>query len=135
PLTCFLEIENATIDDDIDNILWDGKMAYADFRVFVPASFENIKLNGKISISAYSIPITRIYFDIQVGEESDTDRPIEVENHRNALASYSKKDLEMVLNLIQGMKTILPELNIFIDFLDIDTVEKWREKLLEKICS
>ena len=52
---------------------------------------------------------------------------------KTAFASYSSKDREIVLFCLQGIKKILPNLDIFIDRLSLHSGDDWEKKLIQHV--
>ena len=91
---------------------------------------------GKATIAYEGITIAKLVFLISVSPISApnyADNSSETIFHKTAFASYASQDREEVLSRIQGMKKIVPQLDIFLDVFSLRSGDNWQEKLEEHV--
>ena len=80
--------------------------------------------------------VARVSFLIEVGLEVEkriedvTSRETKIDT---AFASYSNNDKKDVLAVIQGMLTVLPDLDVFLDAKSLRSGEDWQQRIEEEI--
>jgi hypothetical protein len=91
---------------------------------------------GSALIRYQSMTIAKIAFVISVAYYDHSeylDRTDKLTYVRTAFASYASKDREEVLHRIQGMKSVVPHIEIFLDQLSLHSGQNWRAKLEEHV--
>jgi hypothetical protein len=134
-LTVRLNIPGAEVDDPEDVILWEGDTGNADFPVHIPEGTKHGRLPGSVSVHLDGLRIARIHFTLNIGAPSTVidAGELNVVRHRNAFASYSSKDRDLVLGRIQGMHQIAPDLDIFLDVVALRSGQNWAHELYRRI--
>ena len=91
---------------------------------------------GKASIGYQGITIVKVAFVVSVTRYDHreyidrSDKPI---YPRTAFASYASENREEALFLIQGMRKIAPDLEIFVDVFSLRSGQNWQDKLKEHV--
>jgi hypothetical protein len=136
-LTIRLKIDQLEVENYEDTLMWNNEVGNANFRVVVPEETAMGSKAGVATIHANGIQITRIYFNIYVGNETFRNEKIQTkqEEIRTAFASYASEDLEKVLSRIQGLQKIAPQMKIYLDKAFLQSGQYWEEELLKKILS
>jgi len=137
-LTLKLGIKNLNIEEEIRTIEWKGTPQNTMFSVSIPSTVDNRNCLGTLSIFYQGMVISIISFNMIIDKVGDKNKeyfpiPIERFTPKTAFASYSSKDKKDVLSRIQGMKKILPNLDIFIDLISLQSGEIWEETLYEHV--
>jgi hypothetical protein len=130
-LTVRLSIEDLEVEEREDTVMWDNQIGVADFRVYVPQTAAIGSKNGLATINVNGIQISRIFFTIQISNQTTNIAKLEIQHRRNrkAFASYASADREYVLNCIQGMQKIAPQLEIFLDVASLRSGQYWEDEL------
>jgi tetratricopeptide (TPR) repeat protein len=136
-LTVRLKIDELEVEDYEDTIMWNAEIGNANFRVTVPKETAPGSKPGVATIHANGIQIARIYFDIQVGNETSSTEKIQTKQQQNrkAFASYASADRDSVLARIQGIQKIAPQLEVFVDVVSLRSGQYWEKELWEVIPS
>ncbi len=124
------------IPDPIDRITWSGNIANE-----TPSDIQPGEHLGCATISASGIPIAKVCFTLNL--ESTKSKPITMLDRldsrkltvRSAFASYARPNLGKVVGRVQGMKKIVPDLDIFLDVLTLRPGQDWKEKIQGRIRS
>ena len=137
-LTVSLEIQGMEVPDNIAVIHWQGEAANASFVVSVPQQTKPGRYPGKATISSAGIPIANIVFLFPVcADESTVVTESVGTTHypRSAFASYASENRADVMERIQGMKVVAPDLDIFLDIMSLRSGQRWLDELEKNIGS
>ncbi|WP_020394624.1 toll/interleukin-1 receptor domain-containing protein [Thiolinea disciformis] len=125
-------------DDDIKNIIWRDKPINLEF--LVSSKIENTvdPFAGTLTVTSYGILIADVKFLINFSNLDNKSfryrkNSISIKGNfspRSAFASYSSEDRAEVFKRIQGIKSIVPDIDIYIDVLKLRAGEQWEEQLL-----
>lgn len=138
----FLDVEQNTkvkitlTSKDIDYFdefeqVWRGKYLDFQFDFDVPIDAKP-KLLFTANVYFNNVIVTRLKFTATIGEKQaikGTDR-FDV---MNAFISYASKDRTTVTSIVQGIKKVRPDLNLFFDVESLRSGEKWEEQLNKKL--
>jgi hypothetical protein len=138
-LSVLLEISSLQVLEPVDTLAWEGKPANASFSVEVPSDAPLGTHAGRVTVSAYGVRITKILFCLNIqpsGADPDegfaslktTERTV-----HTAFASYSSLDRNEAFARVQGMKKILPDLDVFLDVLSLRSGQDWEQQLRHHI--
>src|SRR5581483_8589545 len=114
---------------------WDGRIANSTFVVRVPQDAAAGGYEGTATFWVHGIKIAKLHAVLEVGKGEDRLGRIvtEEERVRSAFASYASEDREGVLARVQGIKKVLPDLDVFLDVLSLRSGQNWAERLVEEI--
>lgn len=135
-LTIIIDIPSLKVHDNIDTLVWVGKPANTTYIVEVPVNVYIGSYPGKAVITSDGIPIAKLSFLICVAFIVDSeyiDHSVERKFVKTAFASYASENREEVLSRIQGMKKIVPELDVFLDVFTLRSGQNWQIKLEEHV--
>ena len=94
---------------------------------------------GKATIYIDGLKVAQISFLIQVSsvyqKQGQKSLRAETTKFQSAFASYASDDREAVLARIQGIQKAAPEMDIFIDVMNLRSGQKWQERLEHEILS
>jgi Leucine Rich Repeat (LRR) protein len=138
-LSVLVEIPSLRVADPIDTMTWEGEPVNSSFIVETPSDAALGEHSGRAIISAYGLPLAKVSFSLTV--QASAIGPDEIRKslkalerkHRSAFASYSSLDRDEVFGRIQGMKKVLPELDIFLDVLSLRSGQDWDQQLRLRI--
>src|SRR5262249_35737413 len=121
--------------EDTDSVYWAGTIGNATFSFTVPAQAEQGDHLGYVQICVAGVEIARLSFLITVAETEGTVHDVSSRQRRvsTAFASYATEDRAEVLARIQGMLSVVPDLDIFMDVVALRSGERWQERLEEEI--
>jgi len=133
-LSVQVKIEGIMVEELEDTVLWSGEVANATFAATVPDRTRKGRRLGAATIRAGGLRIAQIPFVITVGRVSDPATVSEEgEPLRKAFASYASADLDEVLDRVQGMQKVAPQLEVFLDVLSLRSGEDWAKRLWKAI--
>jgi hypothetical protein len=122
----------------VETLWWTGEIANCSFALMVPADARAATYLGRADVHVGALRIATLLFEVEVAAVRDP-RPIDVTTAttrlRTAFASYASDDREMVLGRIQGMRSVVPDLDVFLDVMSLRAGDRWRERLQAEICS
>jgi TIR domain/FHA domain len=131
-----IEIPGFKILEPIDTIVWNGAATNASFVVDVPDNIKVGNYSGKAVIQFQGISIAKVTFIINIASTANSNcinYPVTLRYPQSAFASYATENREEVLSRIQGMKKIVPNLDVFIDVFSLRSGEDWQAKLEEHV--
>ena len=129
-------IPSLDVENQLDEIHWLGDPTNVSFAVPVPDDAHLGGHLGEVGIFVHGARLARIRFALQVGEEEAKEKnkiAAEVVTIKRAFASYASEDRAEVLGRIQGMKTVFPDLDIFVDALSLQAGDDWDERLKKEV--
>jgi len=134
-ISAYLAIPNFFIPDCQNSISWVGEVSKATFPVKVPEGLKHGEYFGNVTFYVEGLLIAKLYFAIKVTSyESDIEKIMtRAMRVRSAFASYASEDRDQVLERIQGMKKLRPDLDLFIDVVTLRSGEYWKGRLLDEI--
>ena len=137
-LTVKLEIRDMTVVEPIGVMQWQGEPINTSFIVDVPLQTRMGKYPGKAIISSAGIPVAtlRFLFPVSAGElTGETQSGGETIYPRSAFASYASENREDVMERIQGMQTVAPDMDIFLDVVSLRHGQRWLDELKKNIAT
>jgi HEAT repeat protein len=118
-----------------DSLYWSGTVGNATFAFTVPSDAGEGDHSGLVQIYAAGIQIARVTF--LIGVANIQGRVHDVTSRQQyittAFASYASEDRNQVLARIQGMLSIVPDLDIFMDVMSLRSGEHWQDRLEAEI--
>jgi serine/threonine protein kinase len=127
-----LKFQDLIVEPSEDVILWEGEIGNASFVVSVPAEISKGIRIGSLTVHCEGgFQIARIPLQLLIADEVVHTEPIEQTLHRvrKAFVSYARADLDEVLSRIQGMQKIMPDLDVFLDVVNLRSGEDWEKRL------
>lgn len=124
---------NELDETETETSLWKGKYLRFDFAPSIPENFSKKQLLFTASIYFNDILTTNLKFDISVGDDRLTILKISRKDILSAFVSYASQDRGRVATIIQGMKKVRPDLDIFFDVESLRSGEKWEDILRKEI--
>jgi uncharacterized protein YegL len=136
-MTVRLCMGDLAIEPPEDTILWEGEIGNATFVVTVPKTAALGTRSGSASIYVAGIAVAKLYFVVQVGEESVASKLLEIgqKRYRRIFPSYADEDRNEVLARIHGMQKVAPSLDVFYPAAQLRSGEHWQERLEKEILS
>lgn len=130
-----LKVPEATVDDPVQDLRWQGRTASVTFGVQAPSQ-ANSTLIGKLLISQDGDPIGKISFKIEVKPAAAAEDPSvtptgTAKRFRYAFVSYASPDRAEVLKRVQMLKLLRYE--FFQDILSLDPGDRWQRELYRAI--
>jgi hypothetical protein len=130
-----LSVQDLIVDPQQDSLLWEGELGNATFAVTVPADVAPGPRVGTATVLIDGLQITRLRFTVEIGTRLSPREPLPTQEnrHRTAFASYASEDRDAVLARIQGIQKAAPNLDVFLDVLNLRSGDRWQERLRQEI--
>ena len=131
-----LRFADLLVDPLEDVILWEGEIGNASFEVFIPRETSEGVKSGSVTVHwEGGLQIARVPLQILVAAKAVSVAPTTQPLHhiRKAFASYASPDRDEVIGRIQGMQKIAPDLDVFLDVVNLRSGEDWEKKLWQVI--
>jgi len=124
-----LDSTQAEIGDREIELVWGGRYSKFTYDVFIPQEVELVQVlfNGRVYFNGAFI--TKIKFLVDIEKKNYQPIDVEVVNSLSAFISYSSKDLAKVATVIQGMKKIRPDLDVFFDRHNLRSGQDWKSSI------
>ena len=121
------------IDGNDEIQIWRGKYIKFDFSVFVPESCARRQVMFTALVSFDGVPATRLRFAADCSSLRQQKLELIRSDVLSAFVSYASQDRSRVASIIQGMKKIRPEMDIFFDVDNLRSGEYWENALRAEI--
>ena len=132
-VTVRLNVEGLKVKGAAQSLLWDGEPGNLSFVVSAPADASLGPHATVARLLAGGIHIGELNFllTVAVKEASVEPREAQVQQKlcRSAFASYATSDRAEMLARVQGMKTVAPDIDIFVDALSLRAGEDWKARV------
>lgn len=140
----FFNVEDRTIvkiilnspdldDPETETSPWNGKYLRFDFAPAIPDNFSKKQILFIASVYFNDVLTTKLKFVVTVDGVRETKPQISRKNILSAFISYASQDRSRVATIIQGMKKVRPDLDIFFDVENLRSGEKWADVLRKEI--
>lgn len=131
-----LTVKGAEVMHEENMLEWLGELANATFLVTVPEDCAQPSLPAEVVIRCEGLIISRIVFTLKVGKDS-RQAAVQAEGVpvRRVFASYATADQDAVTARLQGMKKVLPDLDVFMDLTHLRSGDVFNNTLREEILS
>jgi len=121
-----------------ETIIWTGRIGNTSFPVTVPRAAAPGTHLGCFSVFVGPLQISQLRFELAVGPASDSPGPVvrhrlHETRVRSAFVSYATEDRSEVLARVQGMLKVIPDLDLFVDVLDLRSGDHWEERIRQEI--
>lgn len=130
-----LDLPGFRVTDPVASTAWNGDIVNATFGIEVPRRLRPGLHAGSIALEINGVRASRIHFDLMVAAEPGRQRVLRAreDRHRNGFASYSSLDWKRVRQVLQGIRTARPDLQVFVDVLDLRAGQRWAEEIRLRI--
>lgn len=128
-----LQSPDIIIEDDMQELVWDGRFSECTFEIFVPEDYMNkqIRLKGRVYCGQAVLTDIKLILDVNSANWQD----ITVEKCKlcSAFVSYSSEDRAKVIARIQGIQAARKDMDIFMDVEKLRCGEYWESRLFSEI--
>lgn len=137
-LSIHLEMANLTIDESVQDLIWNGRPEAAQFSVYVPGNRQPGTVIGTVTISCLTVPLAHIKFKLELvnGKERPTETDaqpvgVEVQRYKKAFISYASEDRNEVFKRVQMLRPM--NIRFFQDLLSLEPGDRWERALYRHI--
>lgn len=128
-----LDSPDITIDDNIEIHEWQGEYLNFTFAVFLPEKFKKRQILFTATVYVNDIIATRLKFVVKCASILEQKIAITRQDILSAFVSYASQDRTRVATIIQGMKKVRPDMDIFFDVESLRSGEDWEKALHNEI--
>ena len=121
------------IEDNEEQGEWNGKYLNFSFAVFLPEKYSKRQMLFLAKVYVNDLPVTTLKFTVKCHSLREQKLELMRQDVMSAFISYASQDRSKVVTIIQGMKKILPELDVFFDVESLRSGEKWETALRREI--
>ena len=121
-----------SLSDNEDTQIWEGGYLRYSFAAEVPPDYAKKQILFTARVYLDDVILTRLQF-IARCDAPESRLAIERSDVTSAFISYASQDRQRVATILQGMKTIRPDLNVFFDVENLRSGENWENTLYREI--
>lgn len=112
---------------------WNGGYLDFSFAVFLPKEYEKGQVLFLATVYINDLPMTKLKFLVQCQAMCQQRPDVVRKDVLSAFISYASQDRNKVVAIIQGMKKIRPEMDLFFDVDSLRSGENWEAVLCHEI--
>lgn len=128
-----LSSPDVMIEEDEIEQEWLGDYLLYSFYASIPEDYSKKKILFNACVYENDVPRTRIIFDVKCNGPADQRPSVFRKDIVSAFMSYASQDRSRVATIIQGMKALCPDLDIFFDVEKLRSGDDWEQTLYREI--
>lgn len=128
-----LSSDDVTVEDGEAVQKWSGKYLNFEFTVKVPKDFEDDQILLTATVYINDIIATKLKLILDCDRKHRYNISVTREDIVSAFVSYASQDRNRVAFIIQGMKKVRPDMDIFFDIESLRSGQRWEEVLKREI--
>jgi hypothetical protein len=134
-LSVALSVQDLIVHHSTKTVLWNGKSGNAVFVVYVPTEIPLGNRVGTFSILVEGLELATVDFTIQIGTRKQKlcRVPAKSRRHKQAFASFASEDRAADFARVQGMAKVAPDMNVFLDVLNLRSGQNWEREITRAI--
>lgn len=121
------------IEDNEETQVWNGEYINFSFAVMLPQYYKKRQALFHAVIYINGVIITKLKFVVKCFSVREQKIETVGNGQLSAFVSYASQDRERVARIIQGMKKIRPDIDIFFDVDSLRSGEYWENVLMHEI--
>jgi len=121
------------IEDNEERGKWNGEYLDFSFAIFLPEKYSKGQVLFLATVYINDLPVTRLKFIVQCQSMCEQRPDVTRQDVLSAFISYASQDRSKVIAIIQGMKKIQPEMDLFFDVDNLQSGENWESALYREI--
>lgn len=127
-----LESEDIGFSETSRELVWNGKLSRFSFQPAVPANYRKPQIRLTATLIVDGLSLLDLKLLVQVNQ---IPQPVEVERckPRSVFISYAHRDTFEVHKRLQGMYAMVPDLDVFIDWLRLRRGDFWEDRIKKEI--
>ncbi len=122
-----------TIEDNVEEQEWSGEYLTFNFAVMIPDKYTKRQVLFTAAVYINDVIATRLKFVVKCWSLRQQKIEVIQEDVLSAFVSYASQDRNRVAMIIQGMKKVRPDMDIFFDVQSLRSGESWDETLWSEI--
>lgn len=120
------------VEDCVETNKWIGKASTFSFCVPIPEEYHKRQILFFAKVFFDDVPATKLKFLVALNAAGAA-VPVERQDFRSAFVSYASQDRAAILHIIQGMRRVRPDMDIFLDVLSLRCATQWEPQLYAAI--
>lgn len=121
------------IEDNEEQGEWNGKYLNFSFAVFLPEKYSKRQILFMAKVYVNDLLVTTLKFAVKCHSLREQKLDMTRQDVMSAFISYASQDRSKVVTIIQGMKKIVPDMDIFFDVESLRSGERWETALRREI--
>ena len=128
-----LESPDVAVEDNEDTQTWTKGYLQFSFACKIPDTYEKKQILFTAWIYMDDVIMTRLKFVVQCGDTMKQAPTVRRHDVHSVFVSYASQDRAHVAAVVQGMRKIRPDLDIFFDVESLRSGDDWEQKLYSAI--
>ena len=133
PVTILLRSPDLEIEDNELCQIWNGGYIDFSFVVMLPEDYAKNQILFTAQVFIEGIILTRLQFIVKCTSAEAQKISVTRNDIMSAFVSYASEDRKHVASIIQGMRRVRPDLDIFFDVDSLRSGEHWEDRLHREI--
>ena len=121
------------IEDNIEEQSWQGEYARFSFAIELPLQYQKAQILFIATVYINDVIATRLKFIAKCKSSREQEMELLRKDILSAFVSYASQDRSHVAMVIQGMKKVRPDMDIFFDVERLRSGDDWENTLLKEI--
>lgn len=121
------------IEDNENEQVWYGDYLVFDFAFEVPLELKKKQILLKAAVYFNDLPATKLMLTMKIQADQNAVLELQRNDIRRAYMSYAREDQSRVGSLVQGMRRVRPDLDIFFDVFALRCGENWEQALYQNL--
>ena len=132
-ITIVLNSPDIEITDGCEEQIWHGEYLNFSFAVELPEDFQKKQILFVAEVYIDDVIATRLKFIAKCTYAKEQKIEITREDVLSAFMSYASQDRQRVARIIQGMRKVRPDIDIFFDVDSLRSGDDWEQALWREI--
>lgn len=128
-----LTAPDISIEDSEQTLSWQGDYLNFCFAVSVPEHYQKSQILFSANVYIDDLIVTKLKFIAQCLSPQAQNMSVTREDVTSAFVSYARQDRNRVAAIIQGMRKIRPDLDVFFDVESLRSGDDWESALHREI--
>lgn len=122
------------IEDNVETLTWNGKYLRFQFGVYLPEGYPKEQLFFTAHIYFNSVIVSTLKFEAQCVCPKKQMLHLDRIDYSSAFVSYASQDRKRVISIVQGMRKVRPDMEIFLDIDYLRSGDYWEDIIKDEIC-
>ena len=121
------------IEDNTETGIWQGGHLDFSFALFVPEDYPKKQILLSASVYIDDVIASKLKLVVKCTSSAQQEISVTREDILTAFISYASQDRERVSAIIQGMRKVRPDLDVFFDVESLRSGDKWEKEIYQEI--
>lgn len=130
-----LSSQDVTVEEDVQEQIWNGKYLNFAFAAKVPGDFSQEQILFAASVYVNDVITTKLKLILDCQGKPKRNISVTRSDILSAFVSYASQDRNRVAAIVQGMKRARPDMDIFFDIESLRSGQKWEDALKTEIAN